>query len=191
MDATLVVHRFVEGKSWAQSYTVPVSVGMTVLEALITIKEKQDPTLSFTCSCRSSICGACAVRVNGNAELSCEILVENLLKRYETDTLTIEPLGNFRVIRDLIVDGMRLMAARKNIVVAANIFGKIKTVTQMIAIVFVLLNGFPFNLFDNSWPAYLHVSDWLCYIATFFSVLSGVIYLKQNIFVITGGEKNE
>lgn len=104
MDATLVIHRFVEGKSWVQSYKVPVSVGMTVLEALITIKEKQDSTLSFTCSCRSSICGACAVRVNGNAELSCEILVENLLKRYETDTLTIEPLGNFRVIRDLIVD---------------------------------------------------------------------------------------
>ena len=42
--------------------------------------------------------------LDGNAELSCEILVENLLKRYETDTLTIEPLGNFRVIRDLIVD---------------------------------------------------------------------------------------
>ena len=104
MDVTLKVHRFVEDKKWVQEYKVPVTVGMTVLEALINIKEKQDPTLSFTCSCRSSICGACAVRVNGNAELSCEILVENLLKRYNTDTLEIEPLGNFRVIRDLIVD---------------------------------------------------------------------------------------
>ena len=104
MDVTLKIHRFVEDKKWIQEYKVPVTVGMTVLEALINIKEKQDPTLSFTCSCRSSICGACAVRVNGNAELSCEILVENLLKRYNTDTLEIEPLGNFRVIRDLIVD---------------------------------------------------------------------------------------
>lgn len=104
MDATLRIHRFVEGKKWVQEYTVPVTVGMTVLEALTIIKENQDPTLSFTCSCRSSICGACAVRVNGNAELSCEILVENLLKRYDTNTLEIEPLGNFRVIRDLIVD---------------------------------------------------------------------------------------
>lgn len=104
MDVTLKIHRFVEGRKWVQGYTVPVSVGMTVLESLIFVKEKLDPTLSFTCSCRSSICGACAVRVNGNAELSCEILVEDLLKRYETDTLTIEPLGNFRVIRDLIVD---------------------------------------------------------------------------------------
>lgn len=104
MDATLKIHRFVEDKKWIQTYKVEVTVGMTVLEALTVIKEKQDPTLSFTCSCRSSICGACAVRVNGNAELSCEILVEDLLKRYDTDTLTIEPLNNFRVIRDLIVD---------------------------------------------------------------------------------------
>ena len=104
MDVTFRIHRFVEGKKWIQNYTVPVTVGMTVLEALTQIKENIDPTLSFTCSCRSSICGACSVRVNGNAELSCEILVENLMKRYDTDVLTIEPLGNFRVIRDLIVD---------------------------------------------------------------------------------------
>lgn len=104
MDVTLRIHRLAEGKKWIQNYTVPVTVGMTVLEALTQIKEHMDPTLSFTCSCRSSICGACSVRVNGNAELSCEILVENLMKRYDTDVLTIEPLGNFRVIRDLVVD---------------------------------------------------------------------------------------
>ena len=104
MDVKLRIHRFVEGRKWIQDYTVPLTTGMTVLEALTQIKEKQDQTLSFTCSCRSSICGACAVRVNGNAELSCEMLVENLVKRYDTTELTIEPLGNFRVIRDLIVD---------------------------------------------------------------------------------------
>ena len=104
MDVKLRIHRFVEGRKWEQNYTVTLKTGMTVLEALIEIKEKQDPTLSFTCSCRSSICGACAVRVNGNAELACEMLVENLVKRYDTTELTIEPLGNFKVIRDLIVD---------------------------------------------------------------------------------------
>lgn len=44
------------------------------------------------------------MRVNGNAELSCEKLVADLIARYQTETLIIEPLGNFRVIRDLIVD---------------------------------------------------------------------------------------
>lgn len=85
------------------------------------------------------------------------------------------------VIRDLVVDGLRFMVAKKNVVVAANIFGKLKTVTQMIAIIVVFLNGFPFSYFDYNWPAYSHISDWLCYIATFFSVLSGIIYVKQNI----------
>lgn len=104
MNVTLNVHRFVDNQKWTQEYSVPLSVGMTVLEALTYIKEKIDPTLSFTCSCRSSICGACAVRVNDNAELSCEVLVETLMQRYNTQLLTIKPLGNFRVIRDLIVD---------------------------------------------------------------------------------------
>ncbi len=56
--ATLRIHRFVEGRKWVQDYKVEVTKGMTVLEALISIKEHQDPSLSFTCSCRSSICGA-------------------------------------------------------------------------------------------------------------------------------------
>ena len=90
------------------------------------------------------------------------------------------------IIRDLVVDGMRFMAAHKQVVIAANIFGKIKTVTQMIAIIVVLINGFPFVYLDYNWPIYLHVSDWLCYIATFFSVLSGIIYVKQNAHVLGG-----
>ena len=42
--ATLRIHRFVEGRKWVQDYTVEVTKGMTVLEALISIKEHQDPT---------------------------------------------------------------------------------------------------------------------------------------------------
>lgn len=104
MAITLKIHRMLDDKKWVQDYQVELKTGMTVLEALNEIKAKQDPTLSFTASCRSSICGACAVRVNGNAELACETLLDSLVKRYKAETLTIEPLGNFKVIRDLIVD---------------------------------------------------------------------------------------
>jgi succinate dehydrogenase / fumarate reductase iron-sulfur subunit len=104
MDITLKIDRLVEGKEWVQEYKITLRPGMTILEGLTEIKEKQDPTLSFTSACRSSICGACAVQVNGNAELACEILLEDLVKRYETDTLHVSPLGNFKVIRDLVVD---------------------------------------------------------------------------------------
>lgn len=104
MDVQLKIHRFIEGKTGVDSFKVPVTTGLTVLGALTYVKEKLDPTLSFTSSCRSSICGACSVRVNGNAELACEVLIEDLMARYQSEELTIRPLGNFRVIRDLIVD---------------------------------------------------------------------------------------
>lgn len=84
------------------------------------------------------------------------------------------------VARDIVVDALRFIAAQKNIVIAANKFGKAKTVLEMIAITLVLLNGWPFNYFDASWPAGLHISDIFVYLATFVSFLSGVIYVWQN-----------
>lgn len=88
------------------------------------------------------------------------------------------------IIRDLIVDSLRFVAASKNKVIAANMFGKAKTVLEMVAITFVLLNGFPFSFFDSSWPYLIHISDILCYSACFMSLLSGVIYLKDNYKVL-------
>ena len=104
MIVTLQIHRYVDEKKWIQEYKIEITKGLTILSALHEIKAKQDPSLSFTSSCRSSICGACAVRVNGHSELACEVLLDALVKRYKTDVLVVEPLGNFRVIRDLIVD---------------------------------------------------------------------------------------
>ena len=96
------------------------------------------------------------------------------------------------VARDIVVDALRFIAAQKNIVIAANIFGKAKTVLEMVAIIFVLLNGWPFNYFDNSWPIGLHITDFIVYIATFVSFISGVIYVWQNRKVFKESDnKNE
>ena len=84
------------------------------------------------------------------------------------------------IVRDIVVDALRFIAAQKNVVIAANIFGKIKTVLEMVAISFVLLNGFPFNYFDANWPTGLHITDFIVYITTFMSLLSGIIYVVQN-----------
>ena len=84
------------------------------------------------------------------------------------------------VARDIVVDSLRLIAVNKNVVIAANIFGKMKTVFQMIAIGVVLANDFPFALFDQGFPAGLRISDILVYIATTISVISGIIYVIQN-----------
>jgi CDP-diacylglycerol--glycerol-3-phosphate 3-phosphatidyltransferase len=93
------------------------------------------------------------------------------------------------IVRDLVVDSVRLMAARKNVVIPANIYGKLKTIFQMISIPVVLLNGFPFSYFDAGFPKGQRIADFLVYIALFFSLVSGVIYVYQNRSVFLG-EKN-
>ena len=82
------------------------------------------------------------------------------------------------VARDIVVDALRFIAAEKGVVIAANIFGKMKTVLEMIAISLVLLNGFPFYYFDAEWP--VRIVDIFVYLATAVSVISGVIYVYQN-----------
>jgi CDP-diacylglycerol--glycerol-3-phosphate 3-phosphatidyltransferase len=82
------------------------------------------------------------------------------------------------IARDLIVDAMRLVASSRKIVVAANIFGKLKTVAQMMAVTFVFLNDFPFSYLNL--PAFLTITDFLLYIAAALSITSGVIYIYQN-----------
>ena len=87
------------------------------------------------------------------------------------------------IARDLIVDALRLVAVKKNIIIAANIFGKAKTVLQMIAIPMLLLNDWPFHYMYPNCPAKyeaLQVSNWFFYAATVMSIVSGIIYVYQN-----------
>ncbi len=90
------------------------------------------------------------------------------------------------VARDTVVDALRFIGAQKGVVIAANIFGKLKTVLQMVAIGAVLLNDFPFHyMYPNNVNPYLTVTAFLVYAATFVSFMSGVIYVWQNRKVLT------
>lgn len=85
------------------------------------------------------------------------------------------------VARDTVVDALRFIAAQKGVVIAANIFGKLKTVLQMVAIGAVLLNDFPFHyIYPNYVSPYLSVTAFLVYGATLVSLISGIIYVIQN-----------
>jgi succinate dehydrogenase / fumarate reductase iron-sulfur subunit len=68
----------------------------TLLEMLSYIKEHIDSSLAFSSGCRSSVCGSCAVRVNGKEVLACAY------KPKHNDL--VEPLRNMPVLRDLAVD---------------------------------------------------------------------------------------
>ena len=85
------------------------------------------------------------------------------------------------IARDTVVDALRFIAAQKGVVIAANIFGKLKTVLQMVAIGAVLLNDFPFHyMYPTNTSPYLTVTMFLVYLATLVSLISGVIYVIQN-----------
>ena len=83
------------------------------------------------------------------------------------------------IARDIVVDAVRLNAMRKNVVVAANIFGKLKTVFQMVAIISIMVHDFNLDsllyLNDNYYLGQLFM-----YVATLTSLISGIIYVIQN-----------
>ena len=83
-------------------YSVRLEEGMSVLALLHQVHDEQDGTLAYRYSCRGSICGTCAVMINGMPRLACKTQVGNLLK--EGDTITLEPLLHYGVVKDLVVD---------------------------------------------------------------------------------------
>lgn len=91
-----------EKKQRYDFFDVNVKNGWTVLDALNEIKWKQDGTLTYRKSCRSAICGSCAVRINGAAKLACKTQISEELKNF--NDITVEPLKNMEVIKDLVVD---------------------------------------------------------------------------------------
>ncbi len=102
-----IIDRFDGKKNYEQIYTLAKEdiEAKTLLGVLLLIKQTQDITLNFTASCRMAICGACAVRVNGHSYLACDTKMTELFEEYKnSDTFRISPLGNHRVISDLVVD---------------------------------------------------------------------------------------
>jgi len=83
-----------------QEFTVHVEPGMTVLDGLHQIKSEQDPTLAWRFSCRMGVCGSCGMLINGKPMLACNTQIMHVTDR----VLTIGPLPNFEIIRDLVPD---------------------------------------------------------------------------------------
>lgn len=77
------------------------------------------------------------------------------------------------IARDLFVDGLRMTAASQGKVVSAGFYGKLKTVLQMVAIVFLLLKNWPFSYLG------LPVDQILLWAATLTSLYSGYIYFMK------------
>ena len=83
-----------------QDYEIPLHEEWAVLDGLNHVKDQLDGTLSYRWSCRMGICGSCGMTVNGEPRLTCA----TFLTDYGPGPIRIEPLRNFPVIRDLVVE---------------------------------------------------------------------------------------
>jgi fumarate reductase iron-sulfur subunit len=83
-----------------QSFKVPYTDDMSVLQGLQQIKDDQDGSLSFRWSCRMAICGSCGMMVNGKPKLSCQTFLRDLLP----GPVRVEALAHFPIERDLVVN---------------------------------------------------------------------------------------
>jgi succinate dehydrogenase / fumarate reductase iron-sulfur subunit len=91
----------VEGKSDPRfdTFRVPFTKGMTVLDALIYARDHFDSSLTFRHSCRQAICGSDALFINGAQRLGCKTQMADL-----EWPVRVEPLPHASVVKDLVVD---------------------------------------------------------------------------------------
>jgi fumarate reductase iron-sulfur subunit len=82
-----------------ETYEIPVDPDWKVLDALNFIKDEIDGSLSHRWSCRMAVCGSCGMMVDGKPTLTCK----KALSEYGSE-ISVEPLANFPVVRDLVVE---------------------------------------------------------------------------------------
>ena len=102
-----------------------------------------------------------------------KLLVNTMFILFAVDGVVPAVFVLIMIWRDMIVDGLRMNASAKGKVVAAGMMGKVKTVLQMFAIIFLLLNNLPFAFVS------LPVADILFYAAVAVSVASGAEYFLK------------
>ncbi|MFV2031803.1 MAG: succinate dehydrogenase/fumarate reductase iron-sulfur subunit [Gammaproteobacteria bacterium] len=92
------------------TYQVPRQSSQTLLDVVTWIQRELDPGLSYRFACRVGMCGSCAMMVNGIPRWTCRTHVQKIVQQ---NRLTIEPLRNMPVIKDLVCDMSEFFARWK------------------------------------------------------------------------------
>jgi succinate dehydrogenase / fumarate reductase iron-sulfur subunit len=110
-DYALKLYRFDpesgDAPTW-RDYEVELPEHMSVLDGILQARATQDGSIGIRCSCQAAICGSCAVRINGKTRLACNtkigLAAEEAHDRYGRTEIVVEPMANYPVLKDLIVD---------------------------------------------------------------------------------------
>src|SRR4051794_9547950 len=100
-----------------QEFTIELDGKRSVLDGILQAKDRQDGSIGIRCSCRAAICGSCGVGTTGRPALACHTHLDEAERRahgmgwnppeegqQKPTVITVEPMGNMPVIKDLIVD---------------------------------------------------------------------------------------
>jgi succinate dehydrogenase / fumarate reductase, iron-sulfur subunit len=99
-----------------EEFTIDLDGKRSVLDGILQAKDRQDGSIGIRCSCRAAICGSCGVRINGKPALACHTHLDEAVataagagwnppdEGQQTPVITVEPMGNMPVLKDLIVD---------------------------------------------------------------------------------------
>lgn len=111
-----------EGESRWEEFDVPYQNRMNIISCLqeiqrnpCTCQDKATTPVTFDAACLEEVCGSCTMVINGRVRQACSALVENLIEESGHDTITLEPMGKFPVVRDLAVDRSRLFEDLKRV----------------------------------------------------------------------------
>ena len=100
-----------DDSSTFMEFTVPYQKWTTVLEAILDVKKHFDHSVAVRYSCRQATCGSCGMIINGKPKLACFTKISEL----NSNVITVEPMNNFPVIRDLVVGFERMFSTHKRI----------------------------------------------------------------------------
>ena len=92
-----------------------ISVLQIIAASPITTDDKQVTPVVWDCGCLEEVCGACTMVVNGQVRQACSTLAVKCLEEVDDNTLTIQPMSKFPVVRDLFVDRQRMFDNLKRI----------------------------------------------------------------------------
>lgn len=105
-----------EGTGYWEEFDVPYQPNGNVISCLLwiaanpkTVHGRDVAPVVWDCNCLEEVCGACTMVINGRVRQSCSALVNKLVE--EGDTVTLEPMSKFPVVRDLWVDRTRVFNA--------------------------------------------------------------------------------
>ncbi len=113
-NVTLRIARYnpeVDDESRFMEFSVPYERWTTVLEAILEVKKHLDHSVAVRYSCRQATCGSCGMIINGKPRLACFTKISEL----ESDVVTVEPMNNFPIVRDLAVRFERMFDSHHRI----------------------------------------------------------------------------